>query len=78
MVRGGINGRIPRGLTRRRSPSGQTRSLALVALSLANPTAKRLGIAADLARDRRDRGPLRAVLGLVIKHHPNSSLADLR
>ena len=44
----------------------------LIQLSFANPTAKRLGIAADLARDRRDRGPLRAVLGLVIKHHPKA------
>ena len=56
----------------------QARSLAYVALGLANPTAKRLGSAADLARNRHDRGPLRAVLSLVIKHHPHRPLANLR
>jgi hypothetical protein len=56
----------------------QAGRLLLVALGLANPTAKRLGIAADLARNRRNRGPLRGLLSLVIKHRPHRSLAHLR
>src|SRR3954471_13104200 len=37
-----------------------------------------LARAADLGRDRLDGRVLRAVLALVIQHHPDRALADLR
>ena len=40
----------------------RTGPLALIALGLAHPVAQRLARTADLARDRADRRPLRAVL----------------
>src|SRR5688500_14587109 len=47
-------------------------------LGLANPLAQRLVRHPQLARDRRDRRPLRLVLGLVLEHHPHRTLPDLR
>src|SRR4051812_19791493 len=51
---------------------------APITLGLANPVAQGLARAADLGRDRLDGRVLRAVLALVIQHHPDRALADLR
>lgn len=55
-----------------------TGALALITLGLPNPVPQRLGIAADLRRDRTDRRPLRGMLAFVLEHHPNRALAHLR
>src|SRR6476661_8645631 len=51
---------------------------ALVALGLPDPVTQGLARAADLGRDRLDGRVLRAVLALVVQHHPDRTLADLR
>ena len=56
----------------------QAGALSLVALRLPNPFTQGLPCAADFSRDRDDRRPLRLVLPLVIEHHPNSPLTELR
>ena len=56
---------------------GRAGSCAAVALALAHPLAQRLGRAADLARDRLDRRPLRRVLLLGIKDHAHRTLLNL-
>jgi hypothetical protein len=50
----------------------------LVALGLPDPDPQGLRRAADLRRDRADRRPLRGVIPLVVEHHPNRTLANLR
>ena len=43
-----------------------------------NPVTQGLARAADLGRDRLDGRVLGAVLALVVQHHPDRALADLR
>src|SRR3954468_14779113 len=57
---------------------GRTGAPALIALGLANPVAQRLRRAADLGGNRADRGRLGGVLALVVEHHPDRTVADLR
>src|SRR5690625_6807850 len=57
---------------------GGTGLPAQIPLGLANPVEKRLVGAADLLGNRTDRSPLGAVLVLLIQHHTNRSLPDLR
>src|SRR4029077_15245014 len=57
---------------------GRASPQAPITLGLANPVAQGLARAADLGRDRLDGRVLRAVLALVIQHHPDRALADLR
>src|SRR5690625_2245540 len=57
---------------------GGTGLQAQIALGLANPVEKRLVSTADLLGNRTDRSPLRAVLMLLIQHHPDRSFPDLR
>lgn len=48
-----------------------------VALGLPHPLPQRLRRAADLARDRSDRRPLRFVVALVLQDHPHRPLPHL-
>jgi hypothetical protein len=52
--------------------------LTLVPLGLPDPVPQRLARTTDLGSDRADRRILRAVLALVVKHHPDRTLANLR
>ena len=54
------------------------RPLARIALSLPHPFAQRLVRAADLARNRANRSPLRGMITAVLEHQPYRSLPDLR
>ena len=53
----------------------QAAPLARIAFGLAHPIPQRLTGAAELARDRRDRGPLRRMLGTMRADHPNGPLS---
>ena len=55
----------------------QAAAHARIALGLPHSLPQRFGRAAQLARDRRDRGPLRRVLGSVLADHPNGPLSYL-
>ena len=55
----------------------QAAPLARIAFGLAHPIPQRLTGAAELARDRRDRGPLRRMLGTMLADHPNGPLSYL-
>ena len=57
--------------------NGRAGPLALVALGLPNPVRQGLRCAADLGRDRGDRGPLRCVLRAVLQRHPHRALTHL-
>src|SRR5262249_25550885 len=57
----------------RRQPGAPAR----IPLGLPHPAAQRLGRAADLLSDRRDRRPLGGVLLLVLQHHPHRPLPHL-
>jgi hypothetical protein len=48
-----------------------------VTLGLTHPVAQRLRRAADLRRNRPNRGPLRIVLSLALEHHLHRPLLDL-
>jgi hypothetical protein len=52
--------------------------LPLVALGLADSLPERLSRAADLARDRADRCPLRRMIAAMIQHRPDRPLPDVR
>jgi hypothetical protein len=52
--------------------------LTSVALGLPHPLPERLSGAADLGRDRADRGPLRRMIAPVLQHHPHRPLPHLR
>ena len=56
----------------------QTAALAAIALGLPHPLAQRLSGAAQLAGDRRDRGPLRRVLRRMLSDQANGPLSYLR
>src|SRR5262245_52707417 len=53
-------------------------TLSLVALRLPYPFTQGLPCAADLTRNRDDRRPLRLVLPLALKHHPDGPFTELR
>ena len=53
-------------------------ALALVPLGLLHPAAQLLGRTTDFGCNRADRPILRAVLTLVVEHHPDRAFADLR
>lgn len=57
--------------------SGRSSPAALVSLGLAHPQPHCLGFRSQLLRDRADRFPLRAVLALVVQHHPHGPLPQL-
>ena len=54
-----------------------SRPLAVVTLVLPHPLPQRLRRAAELRRDRNDRGVLRLVRGLLFEHEPHRALANL-
>ena len=49
-----------------------------VALGPPHPAAQRLSRAADLARNRVDRRPLRRMFRLVVKYHAHGAITHLR
>ena len=50
----------------------------MVPLMPANPPPERLGLTAELSRNRPDRCPLRFVLATVLEYHPHRALPGLR
>jgi hypothetical protein len=56
---------------------GRAGSTTLIALGLAHPKPKRLGLAADLGRNRGYGRPFGRVFGTVLLHHPHGALTHL-
>jgi hypothetical protein len=66
------------GLDRLPLIAAKARSQSAVALRLTYPLAQRLGRAAKLRRDGANSRPMRPVLVLARKHHPDGPIPDFR